>query len=177
MSADESEGGNGLVPATDLDAARERRADSHRAEVMSLLMAGMTYEQIGTRLGVTRQAVERVVARAAQAAPDQGVTMRRYVENARLDRAQAAIWAKVLDGDHKAISSFLAISARRARLNGMDAPMEITVSAHVRVEMEAALSELQALVLGIDEDVGADVWDAEVVGDADGDEGEPSTLG
>lgn len=68
------------------------------------------------------------------------------VENARLDRAQAAIWAKVVGGDITAVHAFLRISERRARLNGLDAPTTVNLDRGVRVEMEAALAELETVL-------------------------------
>jgi hypothetical protein len=79
----------------------------------------------------------------------------RAVENARLDRAQAAIWAKVLAGDINAGRLFLAISARRSAMNGLDAPKRFELSANVRVEMEQALADLHQVVLGEVVDVGS----------------------
>jgi hypothetical protein len=42
---------------------------------------------------------------------------------------------------------FLQISARRARLNGLDSPTSVAISPDVRGEMERALLELQQVVL------------------------------
>jgi hypothetical protein len=90
-----------------------------------------------------------VVARTASAAEEL-----RAQENERLDVAEAAIWESVKEGDLKAIAMFLRISARRSRMNGMDAPVRVDLSVGVRAEMEAKLAELRTIVLG------------EVIGDA-----------
>src|SRR5215208_1667353 len=71
----------------------------------------------------------------------------RELENARLDRAQAAIWTQVLAGDYRAVMVFLQISQRRAKLNGLDSPAPVAISPNVRGEMERALADLQQLVL------------------------------
>lgn len=135
------------IPA-DLQEVRRRREDERRTEVMSLVMAGFTPDQIAQRLEVSQVAVQNIITRALAARPEPAVDQMRQVENARLDRAQAAIWTKVLEGDQRAIQTFLQISSRRSRLNGMDAPIQIDVSARVRVEMEQALDELKEVVLG-----------------------------
>jgi len=88
-----------------------------------------------------------MIHRTLDMAEQRGVDELRSVENARLDRAQAAIWTAVLQGDLKAIDTFLKISARRARLNGLDAPTQINLKVSVRAEMEAALNELEQVVL------------------------------
>jgi transposase len=148
MADDDGDDQDRPVTPPDLQVYRREREDARRAEVMSLVMAGLSYEQIGQRLEVSREAVGEIVTRALQDRPAAAVEEMRAVENARLDRAQAAIWSKVLDGDQRAISTFLSISSRRARMNGMDAPIQIDVSARVRVEMEQALDELKEVVLG-----------------------------
>jgi len=67
----------------------------------------------------------------------------RALENARLDRAQAAIWSNVLAGDYRAVMVFLQISQRRAKLNGLDSPAPVVLSSNVRGDMERALADLQ----------------------------------
>lgn len=133
---------------SELSRRRIERNDSRRAEALSLLLAGLTHDQIADRLEVSRTDVGSILSRALADRPVTGVDEMRMIENARLDRAQAAIWTKVLEGDPKAVQSFLSISQRRSRLNGMDAPMQIEMSAHVRIEMQQALDELQEIVLG-----------------------------
>lgn len=133
---------------SELSLARERRNDRQRAEIMSLLMAGLSQDAIGTRLGISRREVEYVLTRHLRSQPAQGVAEMRTVENARLNRAQAAIWTRVLEGDLQALDRFMRISERRSRLNGLDAPFQVELSGHVRIEMEQALAELQEIVLG-----------------------------
>jgi hypothetical protein len=89
-----------------------------------------------------------MVHRSLDVAESRAVDEMRELENARLDRAQTAIWTKVLNGDLKALDAFLKISQRRARLNGLDAPTKIDLKIGIRAEMEAALSELENVVLG-----------------------------
>lgn len=158
---------DGPVYQSVLNDPRKQRAKARRIEAMSLRLAGLTYEQIGDRLDIGQQAARELVDRNLERADNRAVASLREIENARLDRAQAAIWTKVLEGDLKATDTFLKISARRAKLNGLDAPTQITLSTHVKVEMETALSELQHLVM-------SEVVDAEVIEDEQGDSGETS---
>ena len=139
------------VPATrrsEIAEARRKRDDANRAEILSLLMAGLSYDQIAERKQMSHSNVVAIVARALSSEPESGIETLRAVENARLDRAQFAIWTRVLQGDDRAIGTFLRISAQRARLNGLDAPLRIEMNAHIRIEMEQALQELQQIVLG-----------------------------
>lgn len=55
-------------------------------------------------------------------------------EYARLDRAQAAIWSQVLAGNYRAVTVYLQISQRRAKLNGLDSPASLGISPNVRGE-------------------------------------------
>lgn len=137
----------GLVHS-DLSLARRKRESTRRAEALALLMEGATYQEIADQLQIKKMEAFRIVQRALRKMPASGIETLRKVENARLDRLQQAVWKEAIAGDHKAITSVLAISARRAKLNGLDAPLQIEMSAHVKVEMQQALAELQEIVLG-----------------------------
>lgn len=149
------------VVRSDLSLRRRRRDDARRAEVLALVIGGTPYSDIAARLGVTCGEVTNIVSRALRERPVQGVDELRAVENVRLDTAQAAIWDDVMDGNLKAVETYLRLSQRRSRLNGMDAPLQIELSAHVRVEMQQALAELQEIVLG---EVVREVTDEQSVG-------------
>lgn len=149
------------------DIARQRN-EARRVEAMNLRLAGFSYESIAERMGVSESAVHALIGRTLEKAVNYSVDQLREVENARLDRAQAAIWTRVLSGDEKAIDSFLRISQRRARLNGLDAPQQVNLRVSVRNEMEHALGELRQVMM-------QEVVDAEVLGDGDDDnEDDPS---
>lgn len=121
---------------------------ARRAQAVSLRLAGMTYAQIGERLQVTERTARSIVNRSLDRTEQSNADRMREVENQRLDRAQAAIWPRVLRGEDKAVSLFLQISDRRARINGLNAPTKIDLSMSVRHEMEQALDELETMVLG-----------------------------
>ena len=70
----------------------------------------------------------------------------RELESAKLDRAQAAIWAQVLAGDYRAVMVFLQISQRRAKLNGLDSLTSAVISHNVRGELERALADLKQVM-------------------------------
>ena len=121
---------------------------ARRAQAVSLRLAGMTYEQIGERLEVSPSKAQGLVSRALQRAERGPVDQMRELENQRLDRAQAAIWPRVLRGEDKAVSLYLQISDRRAKLNGLNEPTRIDLSMSVKHEMVQALEELETMVLG-----------------------------
>lgn len=146
-------GGPGL-----LDDARKAKQEARRIEAMSLTMAGLSADQIATRMNITPGAVRALVTRTLERASNRNVEQLREIENQRLDRAQAAVWTKVLEGDLKAIDTFLRISQRRSRINGLDAATKIDLTVGIKQEMEAALDELHQVVLGevITDDLGDD---------------------
>lgn len=127
------------------------RQRATRVEALSLRLAGMTYAQIAERLGVSDRSAHLMVTSLLENAENRGADEMRNIENARLDRAQAAIWGQVLDGDLSAVNTFLSISNRRATLNGLNAPKRVDLAVSVRQEMESALGELEEIVLGEDE--------------------------
>lgn len=137
-------------------------AAATRIRAVSLRLAGLSYDQIAEQAGYSdRSTARHAVMRALDRAEEANVGELRTVENHRLDRAQAAIWPAVLRGDTKAVDTFLRLSARRSRLNGLDAPQVLEVSSPARVALEDALGQLREVVLG------------QVIEEGDGDDDEP----
>lgn len=132
-----------------IDAATRRKEHhrSRRVQALSLRLAGFTIDQIAERLSITSQGASDLVKRTLEQAESRSVEQMRAEENARLDRAQAAIWNKVLEGDLKSVDTFLRISKQRSTINGMNAPTKIDLSVGIRQEMETALAGLENLVL------------------------------
>lgn len=102
-----------FVP-TDDTIAKERK-------VLELRRAGVTLDVIAEQVGYTNRsaaykALKRALARTLQQPADE----LRDLEADRLDRLQAAIWAKAMNGDLRAIDRVLLIAERRARLLGLD---------------------------------------------------------
>lgn len=118
-----------------------------RVRALSLRMSGLSYEDIGKHLDITAGSARNLVNNTLQEAQTREVLEMRELENARLDRAQAAIWKRVLEGDDKAVGTYLRISQHRARINGMNAPVRLDVNMSVKHEMKQALSDLERLVL------------------------------
>lgn len=120
-----------------------------RAEMVALRLQGFTYEQIAERHGyATASAARQVVMRALAHVEAANVRDMRTLENARLDRAQAGLWPKVLQGDPRATDTWLRLSQRRARLNGLDAPVQVAISAGVKADLDDALADLETVVFG-----------------------------
>lgn len=120
---------------------------ARRVQALSFRLAGLTYAQIGERLGIDESSVRRMIQRSMDRSESNQVDEMRGLENERFDKVQSAIWADVLRGDLKAIDTFLKISKARREMNGMNAPQKVDISMSVRQEMEQAFTELENLVL------------------------------
>ena len=98
--------------------AREREVSALRFRA-----EGCTYEEIGRRLGITKQsaweAVDRAMTRSGEELRDRAAQVR-ALEAERLDAAAAAIWSKVMDGDLRAHDTWLRNRSRYATLLGLD---------------------------------------------------------
>lgn len=98
-------------------------------QVIELRRAGMTFADIAATLKVSpemarnsfRSGLKRIALEA-------GVEELRNIESDRLDRLQRAAWAKALQGDLPAIHTVLRIMERRARLFGLDAPIQVAAT-------------------------------------------------
>lgn len=136
----------GAPPISARDRDRARQA-ARRIEALNLRLYGLTYAEIGERLDLSPEGVADLINRTLERAENVAVDQMREIENRRLDRAQLAIWTRVLQGDIKAVDAFLRISSARRQMNGLNAPTKVEINLAIKHEMEKALSELEALVL------------------------------
>jgi hypothetical protein len=126
--------------------AAQQRALAHQrdADALHLRTAGANFEVIGRQLGVTASAAQKAYKRAIERlAPIAEREEGRRLEAERLDQLQIPHWQKALAGDTDALNAVLSIMSRRARLLGLDAPVEVHVSALLKV-----LTELRRLPEG-----------------------------
>jgi hypothetical protein len=118
--------------------SRAALARKREAEALALRLAGATFEDIARQLGlsarqVAKDAYERALNRLAPIADREKA---RALEAARLDRLQLVHWQKALAGDADATQAVLGIMARRARLLGLDAPVDVNLNALLKVIAE-----------------------------------------
>ncbi|MEU2453929.1 hypothetical protein ABZ605_28100 [Streptomyces sp. NPDC012765] len=133
--------------------AQQATTAHRRAQAIALRLAGMDYQTIAERLQYAdRGAASKDVHRALEAnleAESVAAATLRELEVQRLDRMQAAAWAKAAKGDLKAIETVLKVIDRRARLLGLDRPArtEITGADGGPLQVEAVdLAELERLI-------------------------------
>lgn len=136
---------------------------------VTLRLSGASYSQIAQTLGYptalrARQAVERTLAEAADSPEDHAQL--RYLESRRLERLLTTVWRRAgndQDESHLAyVRTALAIIDRHARLNGLDAPTQMTVFTPSSIDMEKWVRGMVAQVAA-SANQEADIIDAEVV--------------
>jgi len=107
------------VAQVSFDKARQIKA-------VALRLAGLDFQSISDQLGYTnRSLAAQDVDRAISARIEDGtrsIDELREMELLRLDRLQAAAWAKALAGELKSIELVMKIIDRRCKLLGLDAP-------------------------------------------------------
>ena len=118
------------------------------AQVLELRKAGLTFVQIGERLGYADhtgalKAFRRAMAKTLQ----QPANEYRELELARLDELWARFYPKALAGQKMALDGCLDIIDKRAKLLGLYAPtqMRLMVSDETQREIEALAAQLGVL--------------------------------
>jgi hypothetical protein len=138
-----------------MPASKAQRAFTahRRAQAIALRLAGMDYQTIAERLdyasrGAASKDIHRALEETLEAESAAAATLRE-LEVQRLDRMQAAAWAKAAKGDLKAIETVLKVIDRRCRLLGLDKPVrtELTGADGGPLQVETVdLAELESLI-------------------------------
>ena len=103
---------------------REKRA-------CELRLSGLSYKEIGVKLGITDMGAYKTVMRCLAREMDdirERIPAMRKIELNRCDKMLKAISGRVNKGDLKAITVALRISERRARLAGLDSPVDLKLT-------------------------------------------------
>lgn len=108
-------------------------AKQRQHQALELRLAGATLEAIAGKLGYHDSAAAykaiQVVMAENVAAPSAEL---REIEVRRLDKLIFAIWPAAMKGDLGAVDRVLKIAERRARLLGLDAPLQIALNDSIR---------------------------------------------
>lgn len=143
--------GQAIGPASDdvgVPGHDEAQQLSRQSQAVIYRLSGLTYDQIAERVGYSdRSGARQAVLRALAAVRDDSVSELRDLENARLERANQAIWPAVISGDVAALRAWLRLAERRARLNGLDSPTQVAISTGTKAELEAAFGALREAAL------------------------------
>ena len=118
-------------------------ADKEKAQqAVRLRKAGVTYDQIAAQLGyASRSSARRAVVRLLQANTAEAVADLRTLEDGRLDDMLRAIYGAAVQGDLATIDRILRISERRAKLWGLDAPVQTHVTGDQEIIVRFADSD------------------------------------
>jgi hypothetical protein len=119
---------------------RERRAVQLRVE-------GLTYDEIGDRLGVSRRMASRIVNRAMDRVLREPVGQLVDLELARLDVLWAAMLPRAVRGSARHAEVCVRICERRSRLLGLDQPAKMEMRMSVE-EVDALDREIEQLLDG-----------------------------
>jgi hypothetical protein len=108
--------------------ARKLTAAERRIQALELRKAGVTYEQIGAALGITRQGAYKIVSNALDKM-NETVTEQtdeiRTIEIERLDALWKVMYQQARNGNQGAVDRCLKIMERRSKLMGLDAPTKV----------------------------------------------------
>ena len=110
-------------------------------EALEARAAGAEYYQIAEMLGISERSAEELVKRALKATLREPADDVRKLELKRLDMFLQVYMAKALDGHGPSLDRCLAIMERRARLEGIDAPIEMDY-ASIRTQFFQPLAEI-----------------------------------
>jgi DNA-binding CsgD family transcriptional regulator len=117
---------------------RRLTAKERESEALELRKQGFTFEEIGCRLGITRQGAHKAVNRALHKINEkcqENAEELRTLESQRLDELHKAFWRKAKAGDIKAADQVLKIMERRTKLLGLDLGMQIKISHRQEIEL------------------------------------------
>jgi hypothetical protein len=120
--------------------------NERRIKAVNLRRAGVGYRGIARELGVAPSTAWRLVDDALRLVLVDGTERLRQIEGERLDDAQRALWPSVLTGDVRAIDAFVRLSARRARMFGLDLEAEHEVDREMR---DAYREQVEAFLAGM----------------------------
>lgn len=153
MTADPTDGVD-LPPASDRqgESGHDMALDRANAiRILTLRTARMTYDQIAVELGYgDGSAARRALIRALDRHEAENVTQLRTLENLALDADERTLTAIASDTTKtdatriRAVDAKTRLRARRARMNGLDAPVQVQISAGIAAELQAAMDELEA---------------------------------
>jgi hypothetical protein len=158
----------------DLPAASTRHGDKDQAldrataiRILTLRANRFTYAQIAEELGYSDPASARnALMRALDRHEAENVQQLRTLENLALDADERQLRTIILDAENRtpterihAIDARTRLSARRSRLNGMDAPQQLVVSSGAYLQVQEALTALRERLLPDDDTVPGEVTD------------------
>lgn len=99
------------------------RATVRQEQAIQLRIAGGSYQSIGQQLGISKEAARKLVKRGLSEVEklcDEKAAELRRIEVARLDRLQASLWKRAVEGDVAAAKQCGVFIQQRCALLGLD---------------------------------------------------------
>jgi hypothetical protein len=113
---------------------------------VQLRIEGLTYDEIGDRLGVSRPMASRIVNRAINRVLREPVEQLVQLEASRLDALWAAMFPRALRGSARHAEVCVRISERRSRLLGLDQPTRVHADVLANVTVDQIDAEIERLL-------------------------------
>jgi hypothetical protein len=110
-------------------------------QIVDLRAKGRSVEMIAEEMDLNEAMVRRSLTKAMQGLSSESVEELRALENLRIDRMFLPVYERAVQGDLRAIDRAVLLMERRARMMGLDKPMEIDVR-ELRVELFGVLREV-----------------------------------
>jgi DNA-binding CsgD family transcriptional regulator len=108
------------------------KAAARRGEALDLRIQGLTYRQIGERMGVSETRAYQLVGDAVAVYRVDNTAKAeqlRAVMTAQLESLVGGLWPQAKAGDVKAVGTLVGVFNRLARLHGLDAPAKVQAQA------------------------------------------------
>jgi DNA-binding transcriptional MerR regulator len=128
-----------------------------RQQIVRLRGAGASMEAIRQQLGLSVAGVYKAYHVALDEQRESladDLREQRQLQAMRLDEMLFALWPSVQRGDTHAIGKAIAIEARRAKLLGLDAPTQTTVSGWVRASDATVAEGIATAIASATDDLG-----------------------
>jgi hypothetical protein len=124
-------GRNTHNPASNPGSALKLAARLREKQACELRLNGRSYKEIGARLAITDMGAYKIIMRCLERELTdirERIPAMRKIELNRCDKMLKAISGRVNRGDLKAITVALKIAERRARLAGLDSPVDVKLT-------------------------------------------------
>lgn len=109
-------------------------------QVLDMRAAGATLQEVADKYYNGHRAnAHRALVRITTSYVRDGVDLLREVENHRLDRLQMAHWSAAMKGHLGATKAVLSVMDRRAKLNGLDSPLETIGGGSITVVLDSGV--------------------------------------
>lgn len=98
---------------------------ANKLRALDLRKSGMTFQQIGVELGVSTAQAYNYVKGALKETLQESADELRTLELERIDRLLLAVWQNATLGRVEAIDRAIKLMERRAKMLGLDAPVQL----------------------------------------------------